>query len=76
MRSRYYLLYLANRSYVRLSALLLYIAAIWAAAGVARAQLYVSQEVQKPFIDPGIGKYNSTTGAVINANLLASVPMI
>jgi hypothetical protein len=54
--------------------LLLCMAALWVAPGVVRAQLYVSQEVQKPFETSGIGKYNSTTGAVINANLLNSNP--
>ena len=42
-------------------------AALWAMAGSARAQIYVSEEY--PTAGTGtVGEYDATTGAVINAN--------
>jgi len=51
-----------------LCALLLGIAALWAMPRSARAQVYVSQ-----VFNGGVGKYNATTGAVINANFVTGL---
>src|SRR5271166_3741070 len=48
-----------------LCTLLFGIAALWAMPRSARGQLYVSQGFNN-----GVGKYNTTTGAAINANCI------
>src|SRR5271167_4574084 len=51
-----------------LCTLLLGIAALWAMPRSAHAQLYVSQ-----VFNGGVGKYNATTGAAINANFITGL---
>jgi hypothetical protein len=51
-----------------LCTLLLGVAALWAMPRSARAQVYVSQ-----VFNGGVGKYNATTGAAINANFITGL---
>jgi DNA-binding beta-propeller fold protein YncE len=51
-----------------LCTLLIGIAALWTMPRSARAQLYVSQ-----VLNGGVGKYNATTGAAINANFITGL---
>src|SRR5271169_2360841 len=51
-----------------LCTLLFGIAALWAMPRSARGQLYVSQ-----VFNGGVGKYNATTGAAINANFITGL---
>jgi len=55
--------------------LLLCIAAIWAMPGNARAQLYVNQDANpsSEVVASGVGEYNATTGAAINANFISGL---
>jgi hypothetical protein len=50
--------------------LLFCIAPLWAMPGIARAQIYV---VKIAGIPSTVGKYDATTGAAINANLITEL---